>query len=191
MKKFISMFIIVFLAEVLFAQSTSDKLLGFWGIKWGTSIEETKNIVKQKGSYIITEELPDAIAYKGNFGGEDTSIFLYFFDNKFYKGVVSYPYEENRVFSKYRVIKEQVSSKYGKPQKETELFLKPYYDGDGYEEQAVRVNKCIYYSTWNFSDQNIIGLTISNKLHTLLFYKNTKMQEEADKKEKEKNMSDF
>lgn len=47
--------------------------------------------------------------------------------------------------SQYRTLKENLSLKYGTPQS-YEFFSDPYYEGDGYEIQALRKEKCTWVS---------------------------------------------
>ena len=50
--------------------------------------------------------------------------------------------------SEYKSLKESYSKKYGIPES-FEFFSKPYYEGDGYELQALRLEKCHYASFYN------------------------------------------
>lgn len=167
------------------------ELSGFWGINWGTSIGESKSIISNKGNYELIEDNVDGIVYKGKFGGEDATICLGFFRNQLYRGIVIYPYEENKAISKYQDVKELITKKYGIPTKTIEQFQRPYYKGDGYEEQAIRTNKAFYASTWSFAENNMIMVAIGNSLETYLSYQNSKLAKENDEIEKEKNMEDF
>ncbi len=181
-----------YISEFIEGETSLDKeLTGFWGINWKTSRGEAKKIISNKGDYILSEETADYLVYKGIFGGSDAIIALYFFENQFYQGIVDYPYEENRALIKYKSIKDQIMKKYGEPTKVVERFQKPYYKGDGFEEQALQLNKGIYMSSWSFADDNTISIVISNKLETLLVYESTELSEQNKKIENEKNLEDF
>ena len=56
--------------------------------------------------------------------------------------------------SKYNGIKDSYSSKYP-DYKSYEYFTEPYYEGDGYELQALRLEKCTY-ATYFFTDEGSI-----------------------------------
>ena len=43
---------------------------------------------------------------------------------------------------------ELFTKKYGEPKDHFEFFSSPYYEGDGYELQALRKEKCNYISFW-------------------------------------------
>lgn len=49
----------------------------------------------------------------------------------------------------------QFSIKYGSPTSHYEFFKDPYYDGDGYELQALELDKCTYFTIWKLDYGNI------------------------------------
>lgn len=57
--------------------------------------------------------------------------------------------------SDYNKFKEQLSKKYNTKPKPIEIFLDPYYEGDGYELQALRKNKCYYVSGYELLNGNV------------------------------------
>jgi hypothetical protein len=50
--------------------------------------------------------------------------------------------------SNYFRFKDIFTDKYGEAESDYEYFTDPYYEGDGYELQAVRLEKCTYSSYW-------------------------------------------
>lgn len=62
--------------------------------------------------------------------------------------------------STYQSYKEQYQQKYGNPTDSFEFFSDPYFEGDGYELQAISNEKCSYFTYWE-SDLGIISLKIS------------------------------
>ncbi|MFI3331633.1 MAG: hypothetical protein R3Y38_07490, partial [Rikenellaceae bacterium] len=64
----------------------------------------------------------------------------------------------------YNSFKTQFTTKYGNPTNSFEFFSKPYYEGDGYEMTAIKVDKCNYMSFWTMAQGTIsvaIGTTAS------------------------------
>ncbi len=55
----------------------------------------------------------------------------------------------------YTKMKDQFTKKYGAPSVKYESFIKPYYEGDGYETQALKKKKCLYVSLWEISTGSI------------------------------------
>lgn len=54
--------------------------------------------------------------------------------------------------STYQSVKGMLSQKYGPPTDSVESFLSPYYDGDGYENTAIRVGKGLFLTIWGNTD---------------------------------------
>lgn len=57
--------------------------------------------------------------------------------------------------STYNSMKKNYVEKYGAPSDTYELFLDPYNDGDGYELQAIKLEKGAYSSFWTFTQGSI------------------------------------
>lgn len=56
-----------------------------------------------------------------------------------------------------------LTAKYGEEHKESlKCFISPYYDGDGYEIAALRLNKCLYYTSYEL-EYGTIQMMISDK----------------------------
>ncbi len=83
--------------------------------------------------------------------------------------------------SSYLKVKEQYQGKYGKG-KSYEFFSKPYYEGDGYELQAISKERCTYSTFWN-TDEGNISVTISGK-HVAISYED-KAGIEVNRQEKQ------
>lgn len=48
----------------------------------------------------------------------------------------------------YKKYKEMYTTKYGEPRNSFDFFSSPYYEGDGYETQTLRKEKCHYAAYW-------------------------------------------
>ncbi|KAA6319207.1 hypothetical protein EZS27_030871 [termite gut metagenome] len=56
----------------------------------------------------------------------------------------------------YFNFKEQYEKKYGKTNDSENYFSKPYYEGDGYELQALKNEKCSYRTRWNLKEGKVM-----------------------------------
>lgn len=64
-----------------------------------------------------------------------------------------------------------LSTKYGKTEKSVELFEEPYYEGDGYELQALRLGKLLYTSMFDAKNGDItLQLIYVDGAHLVLVY---------------------
>ena len=108
----------------------------------------------------------DNAVLKGNFAGkDDCSIYVLCTAKSklVWKVAVRFPEQVSwsSLKSEYKSFKELYTKKYGNP-KSYEFFSDPYYEGDGYELQALRLEKCTYASFFKTDIGGII-LEIGNK----------------------------
>lgn len=88
--------------------------------------------------------------------------------------------------SDYFKYKELFNKKYSSyPFKEYEFFSDPYSEGDGFENQALRHDKCTYFSYWKLPEGDI-SVSIS-KTEKIKFTYEDKIGSDLDTKEKEEN----
>lgn len=72
----------------------------------------------------------------------------------------------------YFRFKDIFTDKYGQEESEYEYFTDPYYEGDGYELQAVRLEKCTYSTYWFDKMGMNIAVEISKYEQVRLAYEN-------------------
>lgn len=58
--------------------------------------------------------------------------------------------------SRYEDFKETYTKKYGKPSDSYEFFIDPYERGDGYELQAIKLEKGYYTTYWELEAGTIV-----------------------------------
>lgn len=74
--------------------------------------------------------------------------------------------------SNYFKFKEIFTDKYGSFDDDYEYFVDPYYEGDGYELQAVRLEKCTYSTYWFDKMGMNVAVEISKYEQVRLAYEN-------------------
>lgn len=146
--------------------------------------------------YILKDTDDGVYLLDGKFGGKECDI--YFLSTEKTKTVwkVAVFFEKKNSWSSlksdYNSIKEQLITKYGKPKKSYNFFSNPYYEGDGYELQAVKNEKCTYFTTWELVG-GAISLQISGTdgCRLVIQYEDktnmTKMQKEKEEIRREQN----
>jgi len=157
--------------------------------KWGKSRWQNRRFrkkMKERGFEVDGEE-SGGVILKGEIGEESVKMFA--MSTK--EGIVhtaGYVFPKSDTWyslkSKFNLVKDMLTEKYGKPQKSDNTFSRPYYEGDGYEMSAVSNNKCHYNAKW--TNQNILMLISSDKT-IIVFYEN-KMNSEKKEQEKKNNL---
>lgn len=91
----------------------------------------------------------------------------------------------------YFKYKKMYTSKYGKPKMEDENFKEPYYDGDGYELQALEKGKCSYSSYFR-CDNCDIYVSISGDSHCVkIFYTDDDNYDKSKRESEETTLDDI
>ena len=141
----LSMFL--FCIQSLSAQTEHIK---FMGIPITGSPIQMGEKLKAKG-FVFKQKIDDDIReYSGTFAGSKVVVNIVSTSNIVWKILVEYPKVSSfsRLETDYEEMVAQFTKKYGEPTEHFEFFSKPYYKGDGYEMQALRLDKCFYTSYW-------------------------------------------
>jgi hypothetical protein len=84
-----------------------------------------------------------------------------------------------------------LQNKYGEPDETEAKFITPYYLGDGYELNAVRLEKIDYHAYWFRRDNLTVGVEISKFSQVKLIYENNIMMDLKDKEQGEIERNSF
>ena len=194
MKKFIS-FLTIFLIFVnITAQTNSDshKYLEFKNTPISGTLTEMVKKMQTLG-YKLEEAAEYVAIMEGSFANENCEIVLYASPKtKTMHSIIVNFGEQTSWYSlkaKYKKLKEQLTSKYNHTPKSTEYFADPYYEGDGYEMQALRNEKCFYFSTFNFDNGKIGVYIVGNKVQ--LLYQDSNGNSLNEKEENESAFDDL
>ena len=143
MSRFILLFFLLFISSASMAESPI-----FADIQWGTSKEEVRKQLTVKGFSPGALDKDGDFKFKGSLLGYNMQGLALFSDNKVVKIIVRIITPDNKAIDTYRSMKGILTDKYGKPEEDFNFFKKPYYEGDGYEEQAIRLGKATFASFW-------------------------------------------
>ncbi len=191
---------VLLFSNVSFSQESKATLDGFWGIKFGSTIPETKKILLSKKTGTIDEKNSSEtsiVLLKPEFAGK-TPLFmvLQFVDDKFHTAKVVFKSTlDAKVFELYDSVKKDINDKYYKTEKDYKFFKSPFEDGDGYETTALKVGKATIAAYWTFKQadgfENSVSLEIDETLLVVLNYQDAKLVKQAIEKQKNKNAKDY
>lgn len=88
--------------------------------------------------------------------------------------------------SEYEKYKGVISNKYGNPNENFEYFRTPYYEGDGHEESAVKLEKVVMSTYWKS-----VCVEISQFMQVWISYENKKNIPIVEKEEQKRNNQIF
>ena len=156
----------------------------FRGLKWGSTREEVKSIIKDAILYDEAENL----MYSSDVSGLDAQLVFWFKSGKM--NAIAYIFKEphssrNLYIEDYEKIKSLLIEKYGLPADEQERWLDDLYKDDPNDKgMAIAIGHLVISSIWRFPDTEIThGLTGDNyEITHLLSYKSTKILSDDTKK---------
>ena len=166
MKKVILLLAFVVLGATANAQD-------FLGIKPTGSLLGTTNQFKARGFRVVTDS-ENVKIMEGKYANMNVEVVIGAspITKTVWKISVYFPKQTNwyTIKKEYYDYLDILTSKYGEPKSTYNFFTEPYYEGDGYEMQAVGLEKCTYAAYW-FGETNI-GLSISEYHQINISYEN-------------------
>lgn len=198
MKKILLSLLLSLFVTAGYAQQSPD---GVWGLPFGTSMDQARKILKEKHGVSPVLEDDESLVYENcRFGEHDgSSIDLYFFDRKLYKGIVSVPPKsEPDILDEYKAMLNTLTAEYGKPVKSMEDFTPPFKKGDGHEIEAIQDGKGDVSAFWIFpAGQGIanakasILLSITKRKDFMLSYTDRDLEKKANDAMLKSDQSDY
>lgn len=197
MKKLLVYFVALFLSTVSFAQNgivSEESHLSFKGLSLSGSLDDFVNNLVSQG-YILKDSQAVGALLKGSFASEsDCTIAVLTTNRTRQVYCVAVSFEKKTSWSslknQYQEYKTMLSSKYGEPSKFVERFMSPYYEGDGYELQALRLDKCNYTSFFEVHNGTVM-LSMNNDASLVLYYSDKEGSALNEREERMNAMSDL
>ncbi len=187
MKKTIIAFAIMLFTQFTFAQS-------FNGVPISGDMATAVTRFKAKG-FTVTDNLKNMTVMKGTIQGIPTEVFIKV--TPISKQVYAFSmYFTNHISwfgikGEYDKFKDILTEKYGQPDNEYDFFSTPYYLGDGYELQALRLEKCTYATYWFGKENMNIALEMSKYEQVNITYENQKLIEVRSREVEQLNKTIF
>ena len=189
MNKLCTLFISLMFSVTIFAQNH----LEFRGIPIDGHIDDFVRKMKAIG-YVEVDRNSSVALMTGDFANHSVTITILTTpkSHKVYNVVVELEKQSSwlSIKNRYFEFKELYTSKYGKPSKAAERFYDPYYEGDGYEMQALKLDKCLYASLFDLSNGTVL-LTMSDSAKVMMYYTDSKNAELKEREEKSSALDDI
>lgn len=158
MKKILVLISSLLLLFPFLVDAQKNDHLKFKNIPLDGSIDQFMNKMKNEGFSLI-KTLETGAVMEGKFVNNDCKIYILATPKtkKVWKVVAQLPANNtwNAAKAEYKEFKSQYQTKYGIPTDVYEYFSKPYYEGDGYELQALKKSKCTFVSFWELKEGSI------------------------------------
>jgi hypothetical protein len=163
----------------------------FMGVKVGGSRQEVINAFKAKGFTVVNNSPEEkTIRLSGNLSGSEIELYASFtpVSKVCWAFTVFFPEQTSwhRIKSQYNEYLDILVDKYGTPDNRYNFFSSPYYEGDGYEMSAIRLEKCTYAAFWPN-----VSIQISKYKQVKIHYENLTNANLDDEEKKKMNMKNL
>lgn len=150
---------VIICATLITVLAQAQEHMAFKDVSMNCTVESFVSQLKLKG-YTVAVLRDNSAILTGSFAGKDNcEIYVYGTDNAKMVHLVAVKFSEHVSWSslknEYLSFKKSYTEKYGKP-KSYEFFKNPYYEGDGYELQALKLDKCTFASVFTTTGGNIM-----------------------------------
>ena len=146
--------VLLFAAILLSASSFAQEHLDFRGVPIVGHLERFITKMENLG-YTLDRIVDNAAIMSGKFTNKNAELIILASPKTKTVWKVAVHFDEevswSSLKSSYREYKELYTKKYGTPTNSFEYFKDPYYEGDGYELQALRKEKCTYVTYYKLS----------------------------------------
>jgi hypothetical protein len=159
--------------------------LKFANLTWGTNSHEVRSKLVQQGFTKVSTDKDGDVRFEGKLLGYEMYGFGLFAEGGLAKVTVVLLVPDNKARDKYRELKQTLTEKYGSPAVTIENFQRPYYEGDGYEEQAIRLGKARLATLWEGDNKSGLVLEITEKLNLRFSYESPAWGVEAEKRRRQ------
>jgi len=178
---------------ISFFISVSAKSQQFNGVNISGDLPTAINSFKEKG-YTTSKFITNGVIMNGKVGNTEIELFLLTTpkSKKLYKATVYLPTKETwyAIKQNYLDYLEVLTTKYGTPHQSYDFFSKPYFEGDGYEMSALKLEKCTYSAFWLNVDNTSIVIQISKYNQVMISYQNDANQKiAASERDAQNNVS--
>jgi hypothetical protein len=166
----------------------------FSGLTIGGSLATFNQNMITKGYLLNKRVAPHIYYYTGKIATENVEVFVFATPTTKQVAKVSVFYPKNTTFesinNKFDQKKDVLTSKYGSPDKCHNYFESPYELGDGYEENAIQLEKYVNSCFWHINDNFDMSLSVTKYMQVEIIFENianqNKLIEELDKMESDK-----
>lgn len=181
MKRFIH-----FIYFILCVSYSTVNAQSFDGVSISGDLPTAVAKYRDKG-YTVSKYFDQGVLLKGRVSSRPIELYIFVTPKtkKIFKMVAYFEKETSwlSLKSTYSTFYEILSNKYGDPDDKYARFLDPYYEGDGYEMQAVSLDKTLFAAYWFKRDNLTVGVEISKYEQVKLIYENNLMMEIRNKEQ--------
>ncbi len=182
-----SIFCIVLYLPARAQQPRLEESYNFADMEWGLPSAEVRQILDSKG-FKVSADTDGDLKFEGALLSTEVVGWALLARDKLAAVTVNFITRDQDARRTYADMRDVLAKKYGTPSNNFKFFRKPYYDGDGYEDQAIKLGKATFACYWVGSEKGKEGdlaINITEQLTVEIRYEAPFWaQEAARRKEK-------
>jgi hypothetical protein len=164
--------LLIGLGVVFQACPISAQGIVFGGMNWGTPVDSVRRVLASKG-FVLAKKDDEDLRYTGTSLGHQAILWAYIDRGHLVKVTVALLTPDRSAREVYQEMKSSLSEKYGVPVAVLDEFKSPYFDGDGYEDQAIRLGKAQFETIWSkpmLGGDSLLAIEITPALSVRISY---------------------
>ncbi len=183
---------LIVIASLLFSLGANAQ--SFDGVSISGDLSTAISKYREKG-YSVSQYFDQGVKLTGKVASQPIDLYIFTTpkSKKIFKMVVYFRKETSWVALRDSYIRmfTTLSNKYGEPDDYEAKFITPYYLGDGYELQAVELEKIDYHAYWFKRSNLTVGVEISKYKQVKLTYENNLMMDLKDREQAQLENNSF
>ena len=125
----------------------------FAEVPWGSDAAVIKEKMQQAGFAFDQIDEDGDLVFTGSVMNTDTKVYALMTPKGVHKIIVNIMTPDEQAFATYDLMRANLIKKYGEPTESIRTFESPYFEGDGFEQTAVKTGQAKIVSYWvNESD---------------------------------------
>lgn len=153
-------------------QGSTSPHFNYGSIPWGTASGAVKSSLMQQGLAFVKVNEAGDLVFKGTLMDHTVLVTAIMAHDSLVKIGVDFITTDREARSFYHDMLGILTTKYGEPREKNELFATPYYAGDGFEDQAIKLGKALFIATWGVDEDQTetLWIRISDNLTVIVSY---------------------
>lgn len=168
------------------SNTTSGGDILFASVPWGADERTVIRLIEAAGYKYRQKDADGDLEFSGRVMDHSTKIFAFMsrVNGRVTSIQVNIGTPDEKARDTFQRIRDSLIEKYGSPSDDYAFFQRPYFEGDGYELQAIRLGKGHFASFWK-SAQSSLMIRITEKLAVRILYEGPQANREIKRRNAE------
>jgi hypothetical protein len=180
-------YLTIFLALICRTTAAFAEVRMFANVPWGSDLGTVKSRLEAANFQVTKIDEDGDPHFEGMLFAQKVAGFVIFANGGAAKVFVRLATPDNDARDVYKTVKDALTGKYGAASNEYAFYESPYFEGDGFEEQAIRIGKGHFAAFWTTENSQLgtMSVKVSEALTVDVTYESPAWGAEADKRKQQ------